>query len=65
MVRNELNEQYWINHNEKKSKYYSISNVTYNTKVLPWKKNKLNYCVICRVELDNSSENIVVLPDCD
>jgi hypothetical protein len=65
MDRNELYEQYWINHNEKKSMYDSISNVTYVNKVIPWEKNKLNYCVIRRVKLDNSSENVVVLRGCD
>jgi hypothetical protein len=65
MIRNELYELYWINHNEKKSMYDSISNVIYNTKVLPWKNNKLNYYIICGEKLDNSSENIVILPNCD
>jgi hypothetical protein len=53
------------NYNERKRIYDSISNVIYNTKVLPFEKNELNYCVICRVELDNSQENIVILPERD
>jgi hypothetical protein len=54
-----------INHNESKRIYNSISNIIYNTKVLHFEKNELNYWVICGVELDNSRENIVVLPECD
>jgi hypothetical protein len=49
----------------KNNRYNSISNVTYNAEVLSWKTNELNYCVIYRVELDNSKENIVVLPKRD
>jgi hypothetical protein len=37
----------------------------YNNELFPFEKNGLNYCVICRVELDSSRENIVVLPECD
>jgi hypothetical protein len=56
----------WIDYNNnKKNRHNSISKVTYNTEVLPLETNELNYCVICRVELNNSKENIVVLPRCD
>jgi hypothetical protein len=59
-------KRYWIDYsNNKKNRHKSISKVTYNTEVLPWETNELNFCKICRVELNNSKEDIVILPKCD
>jgi hypothetical protein len=66
MERNEFYKQNWINYNEEKeNKYNNIFNDIYNTELLLWETNDLNYYIICRVELDNSKENIVAFPECD
>jgi hypothetical protein len=66
MDRNKFYKRNWIDYNNNnKNRHNSISKVTYNTEVLPLETNESNYYVICGVELDNSKENIVILPECD
>jgi hypothetical protein len=65
MERNEFYKQTWIDYNEEKICGKKTQNILYNTEVIPWEKNELNYCVICREKLDNSKENIVVFPKYD
>jgi hypothetical protein len=49
MDRNEMYEQNWINQNDSKRIYNSISNVIYNSELLPWEEDNLNYWEISRV----------------
>jgi hypothetical protein len=60
--RNDKFKNMWIKQNQIKN----IFNFpVYLPTILKWKKDFIQYCTICRVKLDNSMEEVVIISGCN
>jgi hypothetical protein len=59
LVRNDKFKKRWMAPNQIKNKIKFLLSLP---RILNWEKDKVQYCVICRVEFNNLKEKDVILP---